>query len=62
MFAIVVVSSESSLIVSQACDGAEDVEQFLSVSLSSSLLRLKVKKKSTRLQRWVVLQAETKVI
>lgn len=43
VFAIVVGSSDSSLIVSQVCDGAVEVEQFLSVSLSSSLLHLKLK-------------------
>jgi len=43
VFAIVVVSSDSSLIVSQECDGAGEVEQFLSVSLSCLLLHLRVK-------------------
>ena len=43
MFATVAVSSDSSLIVSQVCDGAVEVEHFLSVSLSSSLLHLKLK-------------------
>lgn len=44
VFAFEVVSSGSSLIVSQECNGAEVVEQFLSVLLSSLLLHLKVKK------------------
>ena len=43
MFAIVVASSDSSLIVSQVCDGAVEVEQLPSVSLSSSLLHLKLR-------------------
>lgn len=44
VFAFEVVSSGTSLIVSQECNGAEEVEQFLSVLLSSLLLHLKVKK------------------
>lgn len=39
--AAVVVSSDSSLIVSQACDGGGEVEEFLPASLSLFWLQLK---------------------
>ena len=58
MFAIVAVSSDSSLIVSQECDGAGEVEQFLSVSVLSLLLHLKIKN-IVRFLQWLALQSET---
>lgn len=57
LVAAVVVSSDSSLIVSQACDGGGEVEEFLPASLSLFWLHLKATVRSVCLVTLVAQKA-----